>query len=122
MPGEPGLWRFLIPLYKSIVLAALLLIIILIIWAFTVKRPGLPADTPLWQVNLTHSVHALHYMMMLIMLLMGFAVSAATASEFEFFGLFIVPNVIDEKNCGDRHLLDPLHYRMGFCWSYRVSC
>ena len=97
MPGEPGLWRFLVPLYKSIGLAALLLIIILMGWAFTGKRPGLPADTPLWQVNLTHSVHALLYMMILIMLLMGLAASAATASEFEFFGLFIVTNVIDEN-------------------------
>ena len=96
MPGEPGLWRFLVSLYKSIGLAALLLIIILMGLAFTGKRPGLPADTPLWQVNLTHSVHALPYMMMLNMLSMGVAASAATASEFEFFGLFIVPNVIDE--------------------------
>ena len=42
-------------------------------------------------------MHALLYMMILIMLLMGLAASAATASEFEFFGLFIVTNVIDEN-------------------------
>lgn len=97
IPGEPELWRFLVPLHKSVGLAALLLIVIRLGWSVTGTRPGLAAGQPHWQHNLTHTVHMLLYIMMLIMPLMGFAASAATGSEFEFFGLFVVPNVIEEN-------------------------
>lgn len=97
VPGEPELWRFLVPLHKSIGLAALLLIVIRLGWAITGTRPGLAPGLPQWQHNLTHTVHMLLYIMMLIMPLMGFAASASTGAVFEFFGLFVVPNVIEEN-------------------------
>jgi cytochrome b561 len=96
-PGDPELWRFLTPLHKSIGLLALVLIVLRLGWAFSGTRPDLPSDTPQWQRNLTYSVHSLLYMLILLVPVAGYTTSAAFESLFEFFGMFVVPNVVPKN-------------------------
>lgn len=97
VPGDPETWLVLTPLHKSIGITALALILIRLGWTVTGTRPDLQPGIPVWQRNLTHGIHSLLYILMLLVPLMGYATSAAFGSPFEYFGLFVVPNLVPEN-------------------------
>jgi cytochrome b561 len=74
-------------LHKSFGVLALLLIIARLVWRSLRKAPGLPDETPKWEIGLAHATHFFLYLIFIVMPLTGYITSSAGGHPVSLFGL-----------------------------------
>lgn len=99
--------------HKEFGILVLLLGIIRIAWRLSNKTPYLPTHLPAWQKLAAHGAHFALYFLMLVMPLTGWMMSSASGLPVSFFGLFILPDLV-EPNEQLRFLLVNLHQWLGY--------
>jgi cytochrome b561 len=89
-PLKLDLFRY----HKEFGLLVLMLAALRIGWRLANITPGYPADMPVWQKFLAHSVHWLLYGFLFAMPITGYLLTSAAGFPPSFFGLFVVPPLI----------------------------
>ncbi len=92
--------------HKEYGILALLLLIIRLVWRFTNITPRL--SLPLLEKFAARAVHWAFYGFMIAMPLTGWLISSAAGLPVSFFGLFVLPNLVEPndhlmKLCGEIH-------------------
>ncbi len=93
-------------LHKSFGVLALGLILARLIWRALRQAPGLPAQTPKWEVGLAHATHAFLYLIFIVMPVTGYIASSASGHPVSLFGLPL-PQVPENKSLA--HLAGAIH-------------
>jgi cytochrome b561 len=87
-----------IQFHKSVGLLVLMLVVVRVAYRFTNPAPMLPKGTPKWQVGLAHATHTFLYVLMFAMPISGWLMSDAAGYHPAFFGLQIVPTLVEQGN------------------------
>lgn len=84
----------IIGIHKEVGLLVLMLVIVRLSWRIINSSPTL-ADLPRWEKLTARAVHAAFYLLMFTQPLSGWAMSSAGGHPISFFGLFIVPPLVE---------------------------
>jgi cytochrome b561 len=87
-------------LHKSFGVLALGLIVARLVWRALRKAPGLPAQTPKWEVGLAHATHLFLYAIFIVMPVTGYITSSASGHPVSLFGLPL-PQMPENKGLSD---------------------
>lgn len=87
-------------LHKATGTVVLALVSLRIIWRLSNVWPGLPSDTPKWQLWLVRCNISFLYCMMVLMPLTGFLGSLVGGYDISFYGLFTIPAIAQDKEAG----------------------
>jgi cytochrome b561 len=108
-PLKLDLFRY----HKEFGLLVLMLAVLRLGWRLANTTPGYPAHVPMWQKFLAHSVHWLLYGFLFAMPVTGYFLTCAWGYAPSFFGLFVVPPLI-EPNENLAHLLGTVHQWLAY--------
>jgi cytochrome b561 len=93
--------------HKSFGVLALLLIIARLAWRGAHKAPGLPDETPKWEIGLAHTTHFFLYAIFIVMPVTGYISSSAGGHPVSLFGLPLPQLPLDKslaKTAGEIHI------------------
>lgn len=89
----------LISYHKWLGVTILLLWVVRVLWRLTHRPP--PLLMPNWQRYAAHAVHGLIYVLLLAIPLSGWLMSSAKGIPVVYFGLWQLPDLIDNKELAD---------------------
>lgn len=99
--------------HKWIGIAALLLVVLRLVWRRLHPPPPLATTTPRWQRVAAHGTHHLLYLLMLLVPLSGWLMSSALGFTVVWFGVLPLPDLVGkDKALGDA--LKTVHATLDF--------
>lgn len=90
-----------------------MLVVLRLIWRVSNVIPSLPSSMARWEKFAALSMHYLFYFLMLAMPISGWLLSSAAGFPVSFFGLFILPDLV-QPNESLRILLTDIHKWLGY--------
>ncbi|MCG8506912.1 MAG: cytochrome b [Sphingomonadales bacterium] len=103
------IWATLMPLHKSVGLAALFFATVRLVWYLATPKTHLPPVLAPWERVAATIDHISLYALTLIVPVSGWASSSSVGAETKFFGLFTLPNLMEKNEDASRFYYD-LHW------------
>jgi len=95
---EPGIERLIwLSRHKSLGLTILVLMLVRLLWRWAAPPPPLPDQMPIWEQRVAHLAHSSIYLLVVVSALVGWLAASARGLSVNWFGVFLVPDVVDKN-------------------------